>query len=470
MVDKDTLRTISGFCGLPPLDTLPPELVEIIRQYSRHSLLWRCVPALQLAAHVSATKPGPLLTVPLRDLDSWERGGKFERLAEGTRSPLPILRITLDWAGISKLERLPKLPTYAGEYTNRFAFIVQDKASIPHVAAQLKDGRLRLNLPTDSRILPFWNTLAPPSLSLCKAYPARSTSCPILHAVEMDEISGITFFFASGQVYGIHIHRSKDSCAMDTFARSLTDRLQEHVVWIYLPISRRDRILVLGARKILQDPGMNHMGWTQLNVLVRTALVGDVFVGSRPNRQVRDLCFAASPPVTLVYGEPREGRPVSFFGARCAGPHVNQTLPPPFRLDNRGPCPMDEKCNDAYLSWAPLRDVSSTLVFYDQDTGFCRGIVFRYHNGGAGAIGQCRLQVDPAERVVQPVWLCYRTIQSVRGQNPYERIIQNVHVKFWQGARMNQTEKDSEGWESRPMTGLVKFWFAPKSSVLLFEN
>ncbi|KAB5540444.1 hypothetical protein GE09DRAFT_1225889 [Coniochaeta sp. 2T2.1] len=290
---------------------------------------------------MSATKPDPLLTVPLRELVFWERGGEFERLAEGVRSPLPILRITMDCAGISKLERLPKLPTYTGEYTTRFAFVIQDEASIPHVAAQLKDGRLRLNLPNGSRTLPIWNTPAPPSFSLCKAYPARYTSCRILHTVEMDEILGITFFFASGELFGLHIHRSEESCAMDTFARSLTERLQQVVVWIYLPISQRDRILVLGARKILQDPAMNAVGWTPLNVLVRTALVGDIFVGSQSIRQVRDMCFAASPPVRLVYGEPREGRPVDFFGAHC-GPPVNQPLPPPFRLDSRGPCPMDE--------------------------------------------------------------------------------------------------------------------------------
>lgn len=143
IVDKDILRTISGFCGLRRLYTLPSELLEIIRQYSRHSLLWRCVPALQLAAYVSATKPNPLLTIPLRELLFWDHSGKFERLT-GSQSRHLTLRLTIDSAGISKLERLPKPPIYIGEYTNRFAFIVQDEASISHIMVQLK---VRLGYP-----------------------------------------------------------------------------------------------------------------------------------------------------------------------------------------------------------------------------------------------------------------------------------------------------------------------------------
>ncbi|KAK0634028.1 hypothetical protein B0T14DRAFT_508251 [Immersiella caudata] len=79
MLDKETLRTISGFRGLPHLQTLPSELLETIRQYSEHSLLWRCIPALQLADHVSATEPEPLLAVLPREILFWKRGGKFER-------------------------------------------------------------------------------------------------------------------------------------------------------------------------------------------------------------------------------------------------------------------------------------------------------------------------------------------------------------------------------------------------------
>jgi hypothetical protein len=83
-------------------------------------------------------KPEPLVTVPLPEIRSWDRGGKVERLAGSRSASFPTLRLTIDSAGISKLERLPKPPMYEGECTDRLAFIVQDEASISHIKAQLK--------------------------------------------------------------------------------------------------------------------------------------------------------------------------------------------------------------------------------------------------------------------------------------------------------------------------------------------
>lgn len=227
---------------------------------------------------------------------------------------------------------------------------------------------------------------------------------------------------------------------MDTFTWNLTDRLQRFVVWIYVPISPPDRILALGIRKALQSRA--------LSVLIRTALIGDIFVGSRSRLQVEDKLLAGSAPLTMVYGEPREGDAVRFFGAYCDKPFSDQTRPPPFLLIKRGPCPI----TGAYFSWAALHDVSSTLVFYDKATGYCRGILFRYQNQGLRAVGQCRLQVDPAESIIQPLRLCFRAQTN------------NVQVQF------KHTEMDGEGWESRPMKGLVKFWFTPESSFPIVEN
>lgn len=92
---------------------------------------------LQIAAHVSATDPEPLLTVPLQNILVWECGGKLERTT--TSRPVPsTLRLTVDSVGIRKVERLPGLPSYTRESTSRFAFIVQEEASISDVVAQLK--------------------------------------------------------------------------------------------------------------------------------------------------------------------------------------------------------------------------------------------------------------------------------------------------------------------------------------------
>lgn len=131
------MRTISQFCGVPLLHTLPQELLEIIRSHSQHSLLWRCIPVLRLAAHISATTPEPLLPLPLRDLHYWERNGMLQRVT-ASHSPLPTLRLTVDSGGIRKVERLLDRPQYAGECTSRSAFIVVHEDSASGVVAQLK--------------------------------------------------------------------------------------------------------------------------------------------------------------------------------------------------------------------------------------------------------------------------------------------------------------------------------------------
>lgn len=112
-VDKDILATVSSRCGLPLLHTLPTEILDMIRAYSPHSLLWRCLVVLELADFVSTTDPQPLITLPVREIQSWHRNGTLQRVT-GPPSQLPIL-ITVDSTGVSKIERLPVAPTYAGE-------------------------------------------------------------------------------------------------------------------------------------------------------------------------------------------------------------------------------------------------------------------------------------------------------------------------------------------------------------------
>lgn len=109
----------------------------MIRYHSQHSLLWRCIPALRLATHISVTAPEPLLTLPLCDLHSWERNGML-RLVTTSQSPLPTLRLTVDSGGISKVERLLDRPQYVGECSSRSAFIIVQDDSASGVVAQLK--------------------------------------------------------------------------------------------------------------------------------------------------------------------------------------------------------------------------------------------------------------------------------------------------------------------------------------------
>ncbi|KAK4139871.1 uncharacterized protein C8A04DRAFT_40394 [Dichotomopilus funicola] len=444
MVDKDMLSTICGRTGLPRLHTLPPELLEKIRQYSKYAWLWRYILAFQLADYISASEPDSLRTVPLREIVFWERGGEFKRVM-GPHQQLPTLRLTIDTAGISKIERISDTDVYAGECTGRFAFIVQREASIPDVTAQLKDGRLRLKLPVSIQTLYTWNTNVIPSRALSNVYPNDWSSCQNIYTVEMDRVKGIAFFYSH-----------QNPAAMDTFIR-FSNRLGRSLVWIYLPISQRDRVLALGIREELQS--------RRPSALFRTKLMGDTTIGPQLDGKAGDRYLAASVPLAMMYGEPIEGRLIRFFGGHCRVPRDGPLPSRRFLLINPGPCPIeDDRC---FFSWAPLSAVTSTLVFYDQNTGFCRGILFHYRNGGSRAVGQCRLHVDPAKSVVQPGQLCFRTTSCLSRR---DRPIYNVEVKFKQAAQTKPTGKDSDRWESRPMKGLVNFWFTTEASFLAIRE
>lgn len=136
VVDIARLQTMGRVCGLPHLHSLPMELLLMIQGYSRHALLWRSVSVLRLADHVSDTEPEPLLVTSLCKVSSWERGGKLELLK--LPSPPPVVRLTIDSEGISKIERLSHAPEYSRCCYDHSAFIVENGASVSGFGVQFK--------------------------------------------------------------------------------------------------------------------------------------------------------------------------------------------------------------------------------------------------------------------------------------------------------------------------------------------
>lgn len=139
LIDQKTLERVAEICGIPWLSKLPPELVEVVRKFSLHELLWRSISVIRLVARLS-TSSAPLLKVPLDAILSWERGGK---LACASSSYPRWVRLTIDPDGISKVERLSERPLYDSTTTERLAFIVED---LTDVGTELKVSLSRLSL------------------------------------------------------------------------------------------------------------------------------------------------------------------------------------------------------------------------------------------------------------------------------------------------------------------------------------
>ena len=121
-----TLRRLAKISGIPQLFVIPPELVDMIRQYSIHKFLWLSISAISLATRLSMGSE-PLLKIPLDAILTWDRGGNLIRTSS---SNLPWIRLTIDPHGISKVERLSERPLYDGAATEHLAFIVEQVADI----------------------------------------------------------------------------------------------------------------------------------------------------------------------------------------------------------------------------------------------------------------------------------------------------------------------------------------------------
>ncbi|KAI3332702.1 hypothetical protein F4824DRAFT_286217 [Ustulina deusta] len=150
----------------------------------------------------------------------------------------------------------------------QLAFIIEHTRDMSNIYVEFKGDFLRLCLSKNQPSLCIWNTCSPPSLSSCSFFdPAalRSRISSRLYARDLGRSRGITFFFASGQLFGIHIHLTENSCAMDTYERIYIHRRQR-IVWVYMPIAPTDRIIGLGS--VWQQLYQRKVGHEQILVMM----------------------------------------------------------------------------------------------------------------------------------------------------------------------------------------------------------
>ncbi|KAL7812297.1 hypothetical protein V8C26DRAFT_407518 [Trichoderma gracile] len=451
--DAQSLQLAGRLIGLPFLHRLPPELLLAVWSGSRNALFWRCVAAIRLVAQLEASTP-ELQVVPLDQVLSWERGGQLE--SAPVTAVYPVTRLTIDQEGIVKVERLRCMPRYRAEYHSHSTFVVEDGSSLCGIEAQLQNGRLRLRFTPFQLTRPYiWNTPAPPQLSLCRALVPGSFDSRRFQVVDTQKIQGITFFFLKHTLYHIHIHHSDKSSAYSVFER-LSHSMRQDAVWIYLPLPSTDRLLVLGTRFVSEG---------RFNLLVRMEKAGDVVIGENSFFQEGDVvnrsdvikknlpylysdqCLSANgSPVTLVYGEPKDGFSIPLFGSYCASP--TQHPPRPFGLEK----PSEPLRGHGFYSRAPLSHVARATVFLNPVQGGCRGVLLHYEDGGCRTVGQCRVNVDALEMVDAPTSICTLSVSPYNIHSSNSR----VWIKFLRDAPQDELDK---GWQRHPMKGFIEFYF-----------
>ncbi|KAI0154771.1 hypothetical protein GGR57DRAFT_491786 [Xylariaceae sp. FL1272] len=426
-----SLKALCNICEFSQLYELPLELRRIIQSYSQHTLFWRGALVMDLAARISHQNPDSLVTMPLKDVVSWKRGKRPQ--VTSSLSSLPLMRIAVDAAGISMIERISAHP-YKGECHNSCVYMVEHEEAISKYRAQFKNGVLRLDLASSPHSPAVWNTPSPPDLQRCQAFKiGRLPHFQRFSAVELDRVRGITFFFSGGLLYGIHVHRSTAPCGSQSLQR-LSNRVRRSMTWCYLPIPDQDRILVLGIR----------LSNLRLNILVKMQKAGEVIIGPNLPGAVEDYCLGSNAPITLIYGEPLAGRRLPYFGAYCQPTSRRNQHPKRFQIYKPISYPLGE---DAYLSMAPLGD-----------NRHCKGMVLHYQYGGCRAVGQCRISVDSTTQFMQPSQLYFRN-DSVPGNSA-------VQIDWQYDPHIHE----ENGWECKPLEGRLIFWYTRDSSFISIEE
>lgn len=85
-------------------------------------------------------------------------------------------------------------------------------------------------------------------LSLSTGYESgHITDAILLRTIELSQVTGLTIFYALGSAMSIHAHTAKAPLATKTYERfpAYTKRF---VGWVYVPLARNDRVLLLGIR------------------------------------------------------------------------------------------------------------------------------------------------------------------------------------------------------------------------------
>ncbi|KAK4153265.1 hypothetical protein C8A00DRAFT_34037 [Chaetomidium leptoderma] len=346
-MSRDVVNKLAVEAGFPQFLRCPTEVLEMIRLQDPQTWFWRAVSTMTLAADLAKMPTSAKRTVPLAEVQSWQRGGQLtwttKASTKGSSSRRDTVLITVDAHGIQSVERLRSLPARSnpprrGPEGEQTAFIAVQVSCLREVKASLKDGLLRLNrLPYLPRGAPStgpwdfvpWNRPLPAVWDTpYNAFVMEWSQVPVIaRAFELSAVTGLTVFYRKGSFVGIHVHDATHPSALPSFER-LHPGLKRTVTWIHLPIAQaQDPIRVLKIRQYLKSGTNPHK---PMVLLIRTALSGDIQIGHPPTTTTTTTAAPTTTnykdatvpnPTTLFHGTPTPGRAVTFLGASSRHHH-----------------------------------------------------------------------------------------------------------------------------------------------------
>lgn len=143
LLRNHALGRISVKIDLPDLSKFPPELVRMIKKYSETAPFWSYTAAVDLADRFISTPSTTLLSVPMSDVVSWQRGGTPDISKGGSATAsLPIIRLSIDSHGLRSVERFSEdqQPTFYPSRSSSMCFVVKHCSYFTGISALFQVG------------------------------------------------------------------------------------------------------------------------------------------------------------------------------------------------------------------------------------------------------------------------------------------------------------------------------------------
>ena len=270
------LKTLDSLLGGFKISELPSFVQREVWFHSSEEICWRMMSILRLPAIFQSSSA--LSVTPISKVQSWNRGDADVATFDG--EPTGYIRITIDYLGILKVERLSERPPLSSAVDTRFAFIVEPVDALDgtlltkvrnqtHISAYtppfffffniahlLQRGLARLKL--SSACPEIWDIPGskPSDLTKIHLWPSRQIR---FRSINLNAITGVTFFFVGEWLQHLFPHRDQSSYTALIMEKAAYIR---NVVWVYVPITRDDPVTLFGVN---QSCG-------KVNILVRQYL------------------------------------------------------------------------------------------------------------------------------------------------------------------------------------------------------
>ncbi|KAH6897446.1 hypothetical protein B0T10DRAFT_476863 [Thelonectria olida] len=157
------IALVAEIYNMPLIKSIPPEIADLIHRYSQSHAIWRFASVLDRLERLTMANVDQLDLVPLCDVAVWERGSR-PTLSNTLRGE--VIRLTMDWQGLAKIERLPVRPKPDSFSSKALAYVVENHKDCNEMTVNFKFGLAHLNVPPSKRDLKIWNRPCPPDLTL----------------------------------------------------------------------------------------------------------------------------------------------------------------------------------------------------------------------------------------------------------------------------------------------------------------